>query len=274
MRNDARPSAVRFDGDAAFDTRLLPELRAIPFFRLPTDEEVASSWAAYRAGDFTRLVEVWAEVAEPTRATLPGALGLAYDQARRSPRLANGHAFLASIRAVLEAGKRFRATLSPAVRRALETGFPWLEHRHEHIPAGWTPPLAFPRAFAGFIDVALDDARARWQLVCALNEVQQTHYSNDAARRFRLPELHRHAARERELALHYLSRWAPDATEALFRQCLTILDGLNAAVFDMMCRKQPAHMIARSLVGAFSPAGRAEWRAFVAALEQPQRLPG
>src|SRR5581483_3809912 len=101
-------------------------------------------------------------------------------------------------------------------------------------------------------DGDLDDARARWQLVCALNEVQQAAYSAHAAERFRLPELKRHAARERELALHYFAKWAPEASERLLRQCLFVLDGLNAQVFAMMCRERPAEMIARSMWGAIA----------------------
>jgi hypothetical protein len=141
------------------------------------------------------------------------------------------------------------------------------------VPDGWTPPLEFPPAFKSFVDCgALEDAKARWQLCAALNEVQQAHQSSDAARRFRLPELERHADRERALALHYFSRWAPDATDRLLSQCLWVLDGLNAAVFAMMCRERPAEMIARSLAGAIFR--RDEWRAFVRGLKTPQALLG
>jgi hypothetical protein len=171
----------------------------------------------------------------------------------------------------LAAGVRFRARLRPATARALAGEFPWLEQRHEHVPPGWTPPLEFPVELGTFIDGdGLDDARARWQLVAALNEVQQSAYSSHAARRFRLPELERHAARERALAINYFGHWAPACTEALWRQTIQVLDGLNAAVFAMLCRERPATLIVRSLVGAL--AERAEWRAFVAGLDRPQRL--
>jgi hypothetical protein len=221
--------------------------------------------------DWARLCDVWCEVAQPTRATLPGLTGVAYSRAGLAPRRVSAQAFLASVRAVLDAGKQFRAGLSAPVRRALETEFPWLERRHEHIPPGWTPPLQFPAEFSVFLDIAsLDDARARWQLIAAFNEVQQAHYSAYAARLFRLPELAAHAARERALAIHYFGRQAPEATLALWRQCILILDGLNAAVFHMMCEERPGAMIGRSLYGALAHGG--EWRRFVDGLSTPQWL--
>ncbi len=214
---------------------------------------------------------MWREVAQPTRAELPGFTGRAYARAGLAPRRVSAQAFLASVRAVLEAGRQFRAGLSPAVRRALESEFPWLENRHEHIPPGWTPPLQFPAEFSMFIDVpSLDQARARWQLIAAINEIQQAHYSSYAAGLFRLPELNAHAARERALAINYFGHWAPDATGALWRQCILILDGLNAAVFDMMCDKQRGSMVGHSILGAVTSGD--EWRAFVSGLDRPQRL--
>jgi len=271
-------SAARaFDGAAGFAERLEPALRALPMFRAPTDEEVRVVVDAYRARAWPRLLDGWRAVAQPTRAALGPTLSAFYDRAHLAPRAANAAAFLASIRAVLDAGVRFRAGLPDEVRAALEREFPWLEHRHEHVPPGWTPRFEFPPAFGVFIapshgDGDLDDARARWQLVCTLNEVQQAWYSEHAAERFRLPELRRHAERERELALHYFQRWAPEASEPLLRQCLFVLDGLNASVFAMMCRERPAEMIARSLWSAL--AHRDEWCRFVRGLDQPQRLPG
>jgi hypothetical protein len=252
-----------------FDAQVLAGLRARPFFRAVTDEEVRASFDAYGSGDFARLIDVWQIVAAPTRATLPGIAGRSYRHAGLAPRAASRAAFLASVRAVLAAGQRFRARLPPEVAGAL--AFPWLEHRHEHIPPGWTPPLEFPVETDAFlVGGTLDDARARWQLLAALNEVQQAHYSAYAARLFRLPELAAHAARERALALNYFAHWAPPCSEALWRQCLIVLDGMNAAVFEMLCRARPARMIARSLWEAI--AARDEWRAFVDGLERPQRL--
>jgi hypothetical protein len=271
----ASSAARTFDGLNSFEARLGPELEALPFFRAPTEGEVQIVVDRYQARDFRGLVYDWCAIAEPTRATLGPALSAFYDRAHLAPRAANAQAFLASIRAVLAAGVRFRKTLPEKVRTALESEFPWLEHRHEHVPAGWTPHFDFPPSFATFVGAAdgdLDDARARWQLVCALNEVQQTAYSSHAAERFRLPELRRHAARERELALHYFAKWAPEATDRLLRQCLWVLDGLNAAVFAMLCSERPAEMIGRSLWGAL--ARRDEWHRFVLAMDQPQRLPG
>jgi hypothetical protein len=259
-----------FDGVAGFDAAFLPRLLARPFFRLATTEELDGAYVAYQAGDAAGLIDTWAQVAAPTRAAL-GGLAPFYERAGWLPSLWNGLAFLASLRAVLEAGKRFRAGLAPATREALAREFPWLERRHEHVPPGWTPPLDFPPAMARFVEAGdLDEARARWQLLCALNEVQQTAYSRRLAVQFDLPPLKRHAARERALALNYLAHWSPPATRALFGQCIIILDALNAAVFELLCARLPGRMIAHSLRGTF--AGRAEWRAFVAGLDRPQWL--
>jgi hypothetical protein len=258
-----------FDGCSDFETRILPALMAQPFFRLATEDEVRYSYEAYRTGDPSRLVKVWQIAAEPTRASL-GAYGPFYRRARLLPSIWNGLAFLASLRAVLAAGERFRATLTPELRRALATTFPWLEHRHEHVPPGWTPELIFPPALTAFLDGPTAEARARWQLVAALNEVQQASYSSSLVATFGLPELAAHAARERELAVNYFGHWSPPATLALWRQCLYLLDALNAAVFEMMCRALPGHMVAHSVVGAL--ARREEWRAFTDGLLRPQRL--
>ena len=181
----------------------------------------------------------------------------------------NAHGFLASLRAALDAGVRFRAGLSAPTRRSLQEDFPWLERRHEHVPPGWTPRFDFPPEFAAFIDVPdLGEMRTRWQLACGLNEVQQAHQSADCARRFRLPPLLRHAARERALAVNYFAHSMPPVSRELFRACLHVLDGLNAAVFALLCVEQPGEMIGRSIVGAL--VHRAEWRAFVEGLDRPQ----
>lgn len=263
-------SARSVDGERAFDAALLPRLRALPLYRLAGDEEIDRSYEAYRGGDFAALCDVWCRVAQPTRADLGGLTWL-YDRAGWAPARANGLTFLATVRAVLRAGERFRARLSARTQQALLTEFPWLERRHEHIPDGWTPPFEFPDELRLFIDaLGLDDARVRWQLVCGLNEVQQQHYSRHAAERFGVPELALHAARERELAINYFSHWAPPATRELWRQCLLVLDGLNAATFDLLCNRAPAAFIAHAMTGMVTR--RAEWRAFVAGLRRPQWL--
>jgi len=258
------------DGERSFETGLLPRLAAIPFFRHATDEEIDRSYEAYRAGDFERLCDVWSACAQPTRAEL-GRLTKFYDRAGWAPARANGLAFLATVRAVLRAGEKFRGKLSARTRDALAKDFPWLEQRHRHIPDGWMPPFKFPDEFRLFIDaLSLDDARARWQLCAALNEVQQQHYSRHAAERFGVPELERHAARERELAVNYFSHWAPNATRELWRQCILVLDGLNAATFDLLCNRAPGAFVGRAMAGMVTRG--AEWRAFVAGLEKPQWL--
>jgi hypothetical protein len=261
------------DGRADFDTAILPRLLALPFFRLAPDHELDVAYAAYQRGEWGALCDVWATSCAAQRATLTSGLQRGYDRAGLLPRAVNAQGFLASVRAVLDAGVRFRAGLSPALRASLEHDFPWLEHRHEHVPPGWTPPFSFPSEFAAWLEedgAGLDAARARWQLAAALNEVQQAHNSADCARRFRLPELDRHAARERELALNYLAHWAPECTRAAFRECILSLDALNAAVFALLCVERPGEMIGRSLLGALT--GKGEWKAFVAALDLPQRL--
>jgi hypothetical protein len=256
-----------YDALGERDAHLVAALGTRPFFRPVTDEEVTRSYEAYGSGSPARLVEAWAQVAEPTRAAL-GAYRPFYRRAHLLPQLWNGSSFIASLRAVLAAGRAFRATLRTQTQRALATEFPWLEHRHEHVPPGWTPPLAFPGELAGFLENGdLDDARARWQLIAALNEVQQSHYSSSLVTTFGLPELAEHAARERALALNYLAHWSPAATPALWRSCLIVLDALNAAVFEMMCRTHARQMIVHSVLGR-----RTEWRAFVKGLKTPQRL--
>jgi hypothetical protein len=250
---------------------LLAELRRIPCFRVATDVEVTASFAAYQSGDFEHLCELWREVAEPTRATIPAALRPAYEHAGKAPRMINASIFLLTVRAVLRAGERFRGGLSPEVRRALHSEFPWLERRHEHIPDGYTPPFEFPRVFTDYVEHGdLDDSRARWQLAVGLNEVQQSCYSAYAAELFRLPELHRHAARERALAVNYFGHWAPRCSEALWRETIWVLDALNAATFELVLGILPR---------AFAPIGplgvrarRAQWRAFVEGLDTPQWL--
>ena len=258
------------DGERAFEVGLLPRLAAIPYFRRATDEEIDRSYEAYRGGDFAALCDVWCAIAQPTRADL-GSLTRFYDRAGWAPARASGLAFLATVRAVLRAGEKFRARLSARTQQALEKEFPWLEHRHEHIPDGWTPPFKFPDEFRLFIDaLSIDDARARWQLCAALNEVQQQHYSRHAAARFRVPELAEHAARERELAVNYFSHWAPEATRELWRQCIFVLDGLNAATFDLLCHRAAGAFVRHAMTGMLTR--RAEWRAFVENLQKPQWL--
>jgi hypothetical protein len=258
------------EGERSFDVGLLPRLGRLPFFRLPTEAEVDGSFAAYQAGDFAALVDEWQRVAQPTRADL-GKLTQLYDRARLAPPRANGLAFLATVRAVLAAGEGFRARLSTRTQEALARDFPWLERRHEHIPPGFTPRFRFPDEFRLFIDaLSVEDARVRWQLCCALNEVQQAWYSTHAAERFGVPALLAHGARERLMAINYFSHWAPPATHELWRQCLIMLDGLNAATFDMICNRQAGTIIGHALLGMLTR--RKEWTHFVDGLSHPQWL--
>jgi hypothetical protein len=264
MTRSDRPA----EGERSFDAGLLVRVRRIPFFRLASDDEIDGSWAAYRSGDFAALVDQWRRLAQPTRADL-GKLTALYDRARLAPARANGLAFLATIRAVLVAGQALRDRLSTRTQETLAHDFPWLERRHEHVPPGYTPEFAFPDEFRLFIDaLSVEDARVRWQLCCGLNEVQQAWYSTHAAERFSVPELVRHGARERLLGINYFSHWAPSVTRELWRQCLIMLDALNAATFDMICNRQAGAIIRHALFGMVTR--RQEWRAFVAGLATPQ----
>jgi hypothetical protein len=266
------PNARPAEGERGFDAGILPRLQRIPFFRVASDEEIDASYEAYRDGDIAGLCDRWCAVAQPTRADL-GRLTPFYDRAGWGPARANGLAFLATVRAVLRAGERLRARLSARTRAAFEREFPWLERRHEHVPPGWTPPFELPDEFRLFLDaVGVDDARVRWQLCAGMNEVQQHWYSRHAAERFGVPELVRHAARERELALHYFSCWAPPATRELWRQVVLVLDALNAATFDLICHRAPGAMVRHALAGMVTRRGRDEWRAFVDGLARPQWL--
>lgn len=254
-----------FDAAPGLGARLAALARQ-PYFRAASPSEVDESHAAYVRGDIPGLLDTWQRVAAPTRATMPSALRWAYAQAGRGPAMVNAMVFLITVRAVLRAGERFRDTLPPALREAIHTQFPWLEHRHEHIPEGFTPSFAFPTAFREFLEQgSLDEGLARWQLAVALNEVQQHAYSSFAALHFRLPELERHAARERAMALDYFRHWSPRCTRALWHETIAVLDSLNAAVFELVCR--PHGVFAIAMRDALF--GRREWAAFVRGLDEP-----
>jgi hypothetical protein len=273
MLSIARPDRV-FEAQPDLDTRLLPQLRAQPYFREASRAEIEGSFAAYVAGDPDALCRTWAEIAEPTRASMPAAFAWAYAHAGKAPRLVNATVFLDSLRATLAAGERFRGRLSPAVNDVVHTEFPYLERRHEHVPRDETATRAaahfeFPDVFREYVESGdLDDARARWQLAVCLNEVQQACYSDFAAQLFRLPELHRHAERERELACNYLGHAAPRCTRDLWRETIYVLDALNAATFEFVC----SELLPGSMAHVISGRRRAEWRTFVANLDTPQQL--
>src|SRR6185369_14923653 len=137
-----------------FDVRVLEPLAKSPYFRLPTDEEVDGSWAAYRSGDTGALVQFWRAHAEPTRGTLQPNNLIGFRQAHLLPAVSNGAAFLAISRSVIAAGKKLRDRLRPEIETALSRDFPWLEVRHEHIPPGWAPEFEFPDAIRIFLDEA------------------------------------------------------------------------------------------------------------------------
>lgn len=269
------PSALArsFGAMPDFEQTVLPALRRIPFFRLATEEEISRSYAAYAAGDIPGLLRTWRAVASPTRAEVPGLYGALYRHVGRLPLALTRLSVLSTMRAILQAGVRFRQGLRPATLQALQTEFPWLEHRHEHIPAGWAPRMDFPDSFRTFLDSEdLDDARARWQLCAALNEVQQSVYTDDLAVRFRMPELRQQSAREHALACNYFAHWSPAATPALWRQCILILDALNAAVLAVTCSPRGPLIMLGALLDSLLGRGRGQWSRFVTGLNEPQLL--
>ncbi len=266
-----------YDGMPQFDVEILPQLTKLRFFRLATPEEVQASYAAYgrcvTSGDARPLLAAWRQVATPTRAEITGFAAQIYDSVAMLPRPLRRLAVLSTLRAVLQAGVRFRAELPAELRALLQRDFPWLEHRHQHIPAGYAPRFAFPAAFAQFLGSgSLEDARVRWQLCAALNEVQQSHYSADMARRCALPELRQQSEREAELACNYFAHSAPPVTLALWRQCILLLDALNAAVLAMTCSLAGPWIVARSALASLQPTQRRQWARFVDALSAPQWL--
>jgi len=257
------------DGMAGFDERVLARLRQNRFFREATDAEIDASYASY--GDVDRLISVWRETADPTRATLPEYNKAAFARAHLAPNLVNGLAFLVTTRAAIEAGKRFRARFRPEVRQVLERDFPWLENRHQHIPEGWAPACDFPAALDVFFNEAgRDEAKVRWQLVCAFNEVMAASSSRYLAKLLALPMLDKQAEREEALARNYFAHWSPPVTRELWRQCLLVIDGINGAVFECVCDTQLKPILGYTFFRA--PLHTKEWKRFVAALDEPQWL--
>jgi hypothetical protein len=258
-----------YDAMPDFDAQILAPLQKDRFFRLATPEEIDHSYAVYP--DVERLISVWRETADPTRATLPEYNKSAFARAHLMPNLVNGLAFVVTTRAAIEAGKRFRQRLRPEVQKALERDFPWLENRHQHIPEGWTPACEFPAAIDPFFnDAEVADAKARWQLVAALNEVMAAASSRHLAKLLALPLLERQAEREEALAKNYFAHWSPEATHELWRQCILIIDGINAAIFATICDTQLRPILGYTFFKA--PLHAREWKQFVAALDQPQWL--
>lgn len=265
--------AAHFDGMPDFDATLLPSMSRQPFFRHATDAEIDASYAAYQTGDVDALLSAWRQVALPTRAHITGLSALIYESVGTLPQALRRLAVLATLRSVLAAGVRFRAGLRPDVRRLLETEFPWLEQRHQHIPPGFAPHFDFPPEFARFLESgSLDDARVRWQICAALNEVQQCIYSADMAQRCRLPELLQQSEREADLARNYFAHASPQVSRRLWLQCIVILDALNAAVLAMTCSlRGPLIVLGAALASVRQPA-RGQWPRFAAGLAQPQFL--
>jgi hypothetical protein len=261
---------MSFGAMAEFDARVLAALEKNVFFRQAPDGEIDASFAAYRSGDVARLIAAWNQRCEATRVKLPEVNARAFARAHLAPEITNGLAFLATARAALAAGIHFRKRLRDDVQRAFQSEFPWLENRHPHVPAGWAPACEFPLAIDAFFDAKLDDAKARWQLVCALNEVMQQAYTRHLATLLALPRLAEHAAREEELAHNYFAHWSPECTRELWRQCIVVLDGINAAVFEACCKTELRKLIAFSLTGSLTR--RRQWRDFLDGLSVPQPL--
>jgi len=258
-----------FEGMPDFDSRVLSELQKNRFFRRAPEAEITASYTAY--GDVERLLHVWHLSADPTRATLPDYNKSAFARAHLAPNLVNGLAFIVTTRAAIEAGKRFRQRFRPDVREVLEHDFPWLENRHQHIPEGWAPACEFPRAIDPFFnETTVDDAKARWQLVAAFNEVMAAASSRYMTKLLALPMLEQQALREEALARNYFAHWSPPATRELWRQCIHVIDGINAAIFEAICDTQLRPILGYTFFKA--PLHAREWKRFVAALNEPQWL--
>ena len=75
---------------------------------------------------------------------------------------------------------------------------------------------------------------------------------------------------ERELAINYLAHWQPNCSRTLFCQSLLVLDGLNAAIFGMICMERPFRLFARA--GFSAVLERRQWNEFVRGLDTPQWL--
>jgi hypothetical protein len=257
------------DGMPDFDGRVLSKLRENRFFRLAPPDEIDGSFGAY--GDVDRLLATWRDKADPTRATLPEYNKSAFARAHLAPNLVNGLAFIVTTRAAIEAGKRFRQRFRPEVRQALERDFPWLENRHQHIPQGWAPECEFPTAIDPFFnDADVENAKVRWQLVAALNEVMAAASSRHMKKLLALPMLERQAIREEALARNYFAHWSPPATRELWRQCILVIDGINSSVFEAVCDTQLKSILGYTFFKA--PLHSREWKKFLKSLEEPQWL--
>ena len=252
-----------------FDSRILTELQKNKFFRLAPESEIDAVWNAW--GDVDRMLAAWRENADPTRATLPSYNKSYFAKAHLAPNLVNGLAFIVTTRAAIEAGKRFRQRFRPEVRASLERDFPWLENRHQHIPEGWAPVCDFPPAIDPFFnDASVTDAKVRWQVVAAFNEVMAAASSRYMVKLFALPALERQAEREEALARNYFAHWTPQITRELFRQCILVIDGINAAIYEAVCVTQLKPILGYTFFKA--PLHTREWKKFLAALEEPQWL--
>ena len=266
-----------FDAMPRFDDEILPQLQQLRFFRLAPESEVQVSYAAYtrcmQTGDAAPLLAAWRDGAVATRAQITGLAAQIYESVALLPLPLRRLAVLSTLRSVLQAGVRFRAGLPSEVRELLQREFPWLEHRHLHIPEGYAPHFEFPAAFGQFLSSgSLDDARVRWQLCAALNEVQQSIYSAEMAGRCALPELRQQSEREADLACNYFAHSSPPVTIELWRQCIVLLDGLNAAVLAMTCSLRGPWIVACAALCSLRPSQRGQWDRFVEGLSAPQWL--
>jgi hypothetical protein len=257
-----------------FEELVLEPLMRNEFFRIATDAEIDATFAAYQAArasrDISQLIRVWKGECEVTRGRLPLKNQIGFKRAHLLPAVSNGAAFLAISRSVIEAGKKLRARLRKEVFEALSRDFPWLEHRHEHIPQGWTPEFDFPDAIRLFLDGDVEAVKVRWQLMTAMNEVIQSAYSHHLAGLFGIRELHVQADREEELARHYFSHWMPEVSREEWRQILLVLDGMNAATLEMCCTTRLGELLAYSASAVLLQ--RAQWQSFLDGLGRPQQL--
>ena len=71
-------------------------------------------------------------------------------------------------------------------------------------------------------------------------------------------------------ARSYLAHWSPPATRRLWAQCLHVLDGLNAAVYEALAGWSGVRLRARGVLAALG--GARDWRRFCEGLDRPQVL--
>jgi hypothetical protein len=263
---ELRAAGVVFAAEPTFETAIAPGLRAHPFHRRASADELVALAGAWGAGDPDGVIRAWRASAAPIRATPVGVATRVLAASGSAPQPVVGRTWLAVLRAVGGAAEAFRAGLPPERAEALRAEFPWFAGRLDHVPSGPTPTLRFPPAWGEFFARGTgDELRGRWQLIASLNELVQAHYTEHCAGSFGLPVLQHQARHERALARRALGAWMPRAEPALLAQALELIDGLHAHILDATLLKLGPGMIARASWDALRRT--TEWDDYVTAVE-------